>query len=414
MSLSDRERALCASIAARDAELRATLAEHVAIPTGRSHAPGIAKYGGVIGDRLRALGAVERSAPGTPRPGWLSLPDDVPASVNGADGAEAPAVRIFGHRGDGGPRILIAGHLDTVHDPFGPFDRMTVSADGTTAVGPGVVDMKGGILVAVTALEALHAAGISSAWTFALNADEETGSFTSIDILKDLAREHDIGVAVEPALADGALAVERMGSGQFKIEVFGRSAHVGRSFREGVSAVTALARILLEVDAIADPAGGRIVCAGPLRGGIVTNAVPDYAAAWGNMRFRDGPAGDEIVRRLESFATDSAAMPRVVVHHVRNRPAKPLTPAVAAYAEAVRAAGEDLGQTLPFASTGGVCDGNILQSAGLPTLDTLGVRGGNLHRADEWVDLSSLVERAQLLAVVLCRFATNPPAWSGR
>jgi glutamate carboxypeptidase len=100
-------------------------------------------------------------------------------------------------------------------------------------------------------------------------------------------------------------------------------------------------------------------------------------------------------------------VPRVRVRQIAGRPAKPLTPEVERLAQLVRGASEDLGRPLPFGRTGGVCDGNNLQAAGLPTLDTLGVRGGNLHREDEWVDLDGMVDRAQLVALSLLRTAAS-------
>ena len=112
---------------------------------------------------------------------------------------------------------------------------------------------------------------------------------------------------------------------------------------------------------------------------------------------------DEIIAELDALATAEDAMPRVVVHRSFNRPAKPMLPETEALGLRARAAAEDLGQRLPFAKTGGVCDGNIMQDAGLPTIDTLGVRGGGLHTPSEWIELSSLVERCQLLAVLLHR-----------
>jgi glutamate carboxypeptidase len=108
---------------------------------------------------------------------------------------------------------------------------------------------------------------------------------------------------------------------------------------------------------------------------------------------------------MDAIATAGDAMPAIVVERSFNRPAKPETPEVRRLAEAAREAAESLGQQLPFSATGGVCDGNVLQDAGLPTIDTLGVRGGDLHRETEWIDLSSLVERSQLLAVLLMRLA---------
>jgi glutamate carboxypeptidase len=146
---------------------------------------------------------------------------------------------------------------------------------------------------------------------------------------------------------------------------------------------------------------------GPLRGGVATNAVPDSAAAWGNVRFPDRAAADEMGAMLDALQTEPDAMPGVSVRRSFNRPAKPLTPATEALALRARGAAEDLGMALPFEKTGGVCDGNIMQDAGLPTIDTVGVRGGGLHTPEEWIDLTSLVERCQMLAILVARLSAG-------
>ena len=142
---------------------------------------------------------------------------------------------------------------------------------------------------------------------------------------------------------------------------------------------------------------------------MATNVVPDRARAWGNVRFPSPQIADELAEGLDALATPptSESLPRVTVHRSFNRPAKPLTPATRALAEAAWSVAESLGQRLPFGKTGGVCDGNILQDAGLPTIDTLGVRGGGLHTPQEWIEIASLVERCQLLAVLIARIAAG-------
>jgi glutamate carboxypeptidase len=420
MPLSDFETHLCGVIERRRGELLSDLARHVAIPTGHNFTPGLDEYREMALDRLRALGASVEYIAGDARPDWLTLPGthaDSYAAVPPTALARAwgsPAQR---------PRILIAGHLDTVHDPHGPFRALSQSPDGKTVVGPGAVDMKGGIVIALAALEALHECGASVCWTFLLNSDEETGSFHSYQAIRDAAREHDIGLALEPAMPDGGLVVQRMGAGQFKVEVFGRAAHVGRDFTKGVSAVTGLGAAIVRLAAMAQPDKGLVVNVGPLQGGSATNIVADYAACWGNVRFRDEAAARALSARLDGLpgairgdaslwpgvpvspTPSGDRLPMVHVHRAFNRPAKPLTPEVQKLASVARAVAEDLGQHLPFGTTGGVCDGNIMQEAGLPTIDTLGVRGGNLHRTDEFVEVASLTERAQLLAVLIFRLS---------
>ena len=406
MPLNDLEGRVRDAIAARSERMLAELAAHVAIPTGQNYTAGLEHYRSLLSARLQKLGATIAFVPGAPRPAWLTPPGpqrdiSVPPLPE-----QIPATLIASHQGRrASKRILLAGHLDTVHDPRGAFQSLTVSEDGKTAVGPGVVDMKGGILIAVTALEALAEHAFHFNWTFLLNSDEETGSFHSFDAISRAAREHDIGMALEPALPDGSLVVSRFGAGQFRIEVFGRSAHVGRDFTQGISAVNALAEIILKVAKLNTPKRDIIINIGPLHGGSATNIVPDYAACWGNVRFGDPALVKEVEQQLDSFNTSDDALPRVKVHHLMNRPAKPLTPQVQELADLAREVANDLGQQLPFGSTGGVCDGNIMQHAGLPTIDTLGVRGGNLHRTDEFIELESLVERCQLLAILLMRVA---------
>jgi glutamate carboxypeptidase len=174
-----------------------------------------------------------------------------------------------------------------------------------------------------------------------------------------------------------------------------------------------LARTLTALERLSDAETGVTVNVGPLKGGEATNAVPDYAAAWGNVRFPTKELGDRLGAAMDGLSDEAGALPRVEIRRSFSRPAKPLIPETEALALRARAAAEDLGQELPFAHTGGVCDGNIMQDAGLPTIDTLGVRGGDLHRTSEWIDLSSLVERSQLLAVLLLRLNEDPSLGAG-
>lgn len=374
---------------------------HVSTPTGGFHTTGLDRTRALLTDRLRRLGASIDLVPGDPKPDWL---------FGVSPTSPIPPTAVCRGPAGVGPPILLAGHLDTVHDPVGPFRELTLAPDGVTATGPGCVDMKGGLVILVAALEALAEAGAMPNWSVVFNSDEETGSYHSEAVLRAEARRAagGVGLAVEPALPDGSLAVERLGTGQFRIDARGRAAHVGRDFASGVSAVTALARALVAIGDLPDLTRDKIINVGPVEGGIATNVVPDRASAWGNVRFPSRQIADELQR-------DLAALERLgpASVHVRtsfNRPAKPQTPESLRLAALARHAAESLGQRLPFAKTGGVCDGNILQSEGLPTIDTLGVRGGGLHTPQEWIEIPSLVERCQLLALLMARIAAG--AWT--
>lgn len=398
MPLSRLEQHLCDSVRARAAFLLEDLRLHVGLPTGRFNAEALDRTRDIFTRRLAALGASVRLIPGDPAPAWLAA--DAPP--------QPPPTAVCSRLDRPGRKILLVGHLDTVHDPRGPFRELSIAPDGKTATGPGCVDMKGGLVIAVAALEALEEAGVAAPWSFALNSDEETGTFHSDRALREQARLHDFGLVFEPAMPDGGLVIERPGSGQFLLEARGTPAHVGRDFAEGASAVSALARAIVAADRCTDVAAGRIVNIAPIEGGEAPNIVAARARAWGNVRFRDRGIGGGLERDLSSLACGGPDRPiELTVRTAFNRPAKPLTPGVEALARRARAVSEDLGRPLPFGRTGGVCDGNNLQAEGLPTADTLGVRGGGLHTPQEWIELDSLVERCQLAAVLMHRLAAG-------
>ncbi len=413
MSLSAVEQRVVAHVRSRAGELLEDLALHVGIPTGEGHAAGLDETRERLVSRLQSIGAVTRLVPGEPRPSWIGGPgarvaDAIPPTAVVRAGSFAAS------HDRGLKRVLIAGHLDTVHPVDGPFRSLNIAPGGTTATGPGCVDMKGGLVITVAALEVLAECGVTLPWMVVLNSDEETGSYYSDRALRDAAREVDIALAVEPAMIDGGLAVQRGGSGQFLLEAFGTAAHVGRDFFKGSSAVTTLARAMSTIAEFPDQARGLVANIGPLEGGVAANVVADRARAWGNVRFEDVVGEAHLRGRLQSLehGGDAPGQPGLRVKMSFNRPAKPITPGTQAMADLARRTAEDLGQKLPFGKTGGVCDGNILQDAvpitaanpmGLPTIDTLGVRGGGLHTPQEWIELSSLVERCELLALVILR-----------
>lgn len=403
MALSEREQRVCDLIRKRESALLEDLRLHVGLPTGGGNVDALSETRERFATRAAALGAGTALAVCTPRPAWL---------YGETAGKAVPPTLVCDRECILERReILIAGHLDTVHDPRGGFRELTISSDGRTATGPGCVDMKGGLVVAMAALEALHEVEHALAWTLVLNSDEETGSYGSAKTIREVAtrvaKRGGLGIALEPAAAEGGLVVERAGSAQFMIEVRGRASHVGRDFASGVSAVTELAALVLAITKMGRPENGLIVNIGPLQGNEATNVVPDLARAWGNVRFTTPADAEAFETRLKGLegVRDSGAS--VTARMNIGRPAKPLTPEVEGFARMCVDAAGDLGQPLPLAKTGGVCDGNLMQAAGLPTLDTLGVRGGRLHTPQEWIDLSSLVERCQLLAVVLMRASVD-------
>ncbi len=401
MPLDELERKLVAHISQRRGAMLADLAHLVSIPTGHGCAHGLEATRAWMSARLVQLGASMTRHGGGCKPDWLREP-----RVDSADAGDVIVAARLG-AAPTGVRVLLSGHIDTVHDPAGEFRELS-GDDAGVRRGPGAADMKGGLIVALAALESLHAMKSALRWSFVLNADEETGSFSSAAHLQAIARNHDIGLVLEPAAAEGSIVTARAGSSQFRIDAHGRAAHAGRDAAKGISAVDALCRAVTKVLAVSDPSVGRTVNVGPLQGGEATNIVPDHAVAWGNARYQSDEQFAEIERALKSIEVGSGdELPRVVVRAIHNRPRKPATREVNALADVAIEVARDLSLTVGTVSTGGVSDSNVLQAAGLPCLDGLGVRGGNLHRSDEFIVVASLTERAAMMAILLHRLASK-------
>ncbi len=227
-------------------------------------------------------------------------------------------------------------------------------------------------------------------------------------MLQQTARGHVAGLVFEPALEDGRLAGARGGSGNFDLIIRGRSAHVGRQFADGRSAMHVAGEV---VSLLADfnKADGVTVNVGRIDGGGPTNRVADLAIIRFNVRVQNDErreAMENDLRRL-TFVLGRRDGIQAELRGGFLSPPKPMTPATQAVFERVRQCGSELGIDVSWTDTGGVCDGNKLQAAGLPTVDTLGVRGGKLHTDEEFMIPSSLVERAQLAALVLVSFAAD-------
>ena len=304
-------------------------------------------------------------------------------------------------------QILLTGHMDTVFAVDHPFQALTW-LDAATLGGPGVADMKGGIAVMLAALQAVEvhpgAAGIG--YEVVLNSDEEVGSLASADLIARAANGKRAALTFEPsALPDGTLAGARPGSGNFSFTVRGKSAHAGRNPEDGRNALIAAADLALR---LSKGVGPRLsINPAKIDGGGPNNVVPDLAILRVNLR----PATIEDQARAQSLIEASVAMVSaehdvaIDTHGHFARPPKPMTPQLEALFGIVKQAGADLGQTIGWQPTGGVCDGNNIAACGVPVIDTMGVRGGSIHSMEEYLIVDSLAERAALAALTMLRLA---------
>ena len=306
-------------------------------------------------------------------------------------------------------QLLFTGHMDTVFGVDHEFQTTRWLEKGVLG-GPGVADMKGGIAVMLAALKAIEMSPDAArvGYEIVLNSDEEVGSLGSAGLLARAARGKRAALTYEPAaLPDGTLAGARPGSGNFALVVRGRSAHAGRNPEDGRNALLAAADLALRLAAAKRP--GLSVNPSRIEGGSPSNVVPDLAILRVNLR----PATPDDERSAQATIDDAirlVAAEHDVVIEVSGgfgRPPKPLTPEAEALFNLVKQAGADLGQSIAWKSTGGVCDGNNIAACGVPVVDTMGVRGGKIHSMEEFLIVDSLKERAALSALTILRLATG-------
>lgn len=307
-------------------------------------------------------------------------------------------------------QVALTGHYDTVFAAAHPFQAPMRRDDGTMN-GPGVADMKGGLVVMREALLALEATPDAQriGYEILISPDEEIGSPASAALLADLGARAHVGMTYEPAMADGTLAGARKGSGNYSLILKGRAAHVGRAFDDGRNAMVAAADAVLRLNDLNGRRDGVTVNVGAVDGGGPVNMVPDGAVVRFNVRVPDAAARQWIEGEVEKVVCACGARDGIAarLHGGVTRAPKPMTPALETLFGWARRAGEDLGLSLGWVPTGGVCEGNNLFAAGCPNIDTLGVRGGHLHSDREFAVMDSFVERAQLSFLLLHGFASG-------
>jgi glutamate carboxypeptidase len=296
--------------------------------------------------------------------------------------------------------ILLLGHLDTVWE-IGTLAQMPFRVRGGQAFGPGIYDMKSGIVIGLWAIRALQALRISPAGPihFFLNSDEEVSSVAFRKVILAEAQSARAVLVLEPAAAGGALKTARKGVGEFKITVHGRSAHAGVNPAGGVNAISELTRQLFRVEAMAHPRQGLTINIGRVEGGTRSNVVPERATAWIDVRIprlRDRAVIERRVRRLKPCHPEA----RLEIEGGINRPPMEREMAAALFRKA-RALGRAMGMDLTEASTGGGSDGNFTAALGIPTLDGLGAVGDGAHARHEHILIRELPRRAALLAGLL-------------
>jgi glutamate carboxypeptidase len=298
-------------------------------------------------------------------------------------------------------RVLLMGHLDTVW-PVGTLALMPYQQSGKKLFGPGVLDMKAGVAMALTALEMLTEADVlDREVVLLLNSDEEVGSPVSRPLTEKLASEC-AAVYVLEAAQGLAAKTARKGTGNWRIEVQGVAAHAGVDFEKGANAIEELARVIETVSGWTDHGRGLTVSVGLVGGGSKTNVVPARAWAEVDVRIARNSDAARIERRFKSLRPTDARCALALEGGINRPPMERTRANLKLYRQAAKLAA-GLGFTLDEASTGGASDGNFTSALGIATLDGLGAVGEGAHADHEHILLDHLAPRTALLAALLAR-----------
>lgn len=393
-----------AALPARTAELGALLERWANINSGSGHAAGLARMADTLrADFSRAFPAATIEEINTDAPGF------------NPSGSRALRIRL---RPAAPTQVFLCGHYDTVYEADDAF-QVCRWLDATTLNGPGVADMKGGLVTILAALQAFeatpHAASVG--WEVLLTPDEETGSHGTAHLFRGAARDHQFGFVFEPGRPNGNIIHSRKGTGGLVATCHGRAAHAAKVPNDGRSAILALAEFLLEAAKIPTEMPGVMVNVGNIRGGAAaTNVVPHFAESEIDIRITQTADGPPLLARFQALADRINARDglRLTLKGGFNRPPKECLPAEEAVFPEWQRAARDVGvPEFTWVHGGGGSDGNFLTAGGLPNLDGIGPIGDNLHSDREFCRVETIAPRAQIVALVLHRVAageiTLPP-----
>ena len=324
---------------------------------------------------------------------------------------------IARRQGSGSGRILLIGHADTVY-PEGTAAQRPVRIDGDTLLGPGACDMKAGILSGIYAIEALDAAG----WmdyeliTVLIVSDEEIEQRHSVELLREEGPKHHAVLTLEAARANGDIVTSRKATRWFRIDATGKPAHAGVEPENGASATLAIARLIDKIWALNGTKPGMTVNPGRISGGANPNIVADYASLLIDIRAWTNRELEELAEAIQGIV-DSELVPGVTqTMQLSGGPGMPAMERSEGTIRLERHAVEiasALGFELKGAATGGGSDVSIAVHAGTPGLDGLGPIGGLDHSPDEYIEVSSIVPRTALLALLLTRIASDREITNG-
>jgi len=355
----------------------------VNIDSGSGYEPGLTQVRTLLSAELKALGASIETVPNT-----------------APDKSQHVVATL---KGSGKAKILLLAHMDTVFKEGSAAARPFHIKDGR-AYGPGVMDDKGGIVVALQALKILKDMNFKDYGqvTLLLDASEETGSEVASALIQKVAKEHDVTLNLEPGRPADGLVVWRKGSATAVVEVTGKASHAGVAPELGRNAAMEAAHQILQLGQLGDPEKKTTVNFTVINAGDRINVIPDHAVAKADVRAAVPEEFDRVEKDLARVAsTRLIADTQVTTRLERGLPPMPQTPASDKLVAMAQGIYGELGRTLTVEGTGGAADASLAAAVGVPTLDGFGIVGGNIHTPEEYAEVESLVPRVYLLTRML-------------
>ncbi|MDK1029945.1 MAG: M20 family metallopeptidase [Anaerolineae bacterium] len=302
--------------------------------------------------------------------------------------------------GAGNGTILILCHMDTVF-PLGTLAKMPFREAEGKLFGPGVLDMKAGIVISLAAIaKAQSKAGIKRPVTLLCTSDEETGSQTSDALIKKLAQDSELVLVMESGLLDGSLKTWRKGVGEFLIKVKGRAAHAGGAHAEGRNAIEELAHQVIAIQKMTDYEKGITLSVGVISGGTVLNVVPEESVARVDVRVMKPGEWERLLAEMQALKPILEGTSLEISGDL-NRPPMPFDELAKSTFGKAKLIAADIGIELKAGGSGGGSDANFVAQLGIPVLDGLGAYGDGYHSAREFIFTDSLSERSNLLAALI-------------
>lgn len=301
--------------------------------------------------------------------------------------------------GSGEKGILLLCHMDTVF-PLGTLANMPYREADGKIFGPGVLDMKAGIVISLAAIESARKQGLDRPVTLLCTSDEEIGSFTSQKYIEEYARNSALVLVLESALVDGSLKTWRKGVGEFWVKTKGRAAHAGGDHEKGRNAIEEMAHHILAIQKLTDYSKQTTLNVGVIHGGTVSNVVPEECTVQVDVRVMQPGEWERVeveMNKLKSVLDGTSL-------HITgglNRPPMPFDDMMKITFEKAKSIAANIGMELKAGGTGGGSDANFVAPLGIPVLDGLGAIGEGYHSEREYIFADSLDQRIELLAALL-------------